>query len=81
MMNIKPIRNEQDYQNALKAIEPLFDKDPALFTAEESDFFEIMLTLIENYESKHYPIDNWADNNTPLLSVFYCLNCTKNQLE
>lgn len=56
-MNIKPIRNEQDYQNALKAIEPLFDKDPALFTAEESDFFEIMLTLIENYESKHYPIE------------------------
>ncbi|MCK3655982.1 transcriptional regulator [Pasteurellaceae bacterium Macca] len=54
-MNIKPIRTEQDYQNALKAIEPLFDKE--VLPPEEEDFFEVMLTLIENYEAKHYPID------------------------
>lgn len=55
-MNIKPIRTEADYQIALKEIEPLFDKAEALSESEQ-DYFEIMLTLIENYESKHYPID------------------------
>lgn len=55
-MNITPIRTEADYQQALKAIEPFFDKEDEL-TASELDYFEIMLTLIENYETKHYPID------------------------
>lgn len=55
-MNITPIRNEVDYQNALKAIEPLFDREEEL-TREEMDFFEIMLSLIENYENKHYQIE------------------------
>ncbi len=55
-MNIKPIRTEQDYQAALSLVEPLFDKENEL-TQEELDFFEVMVTLIENYEAKHYPID------------------------
>ncbi|CDL79571.1 hypothetical protein XCR1_1180002 [Xenorhabdus cabanillasii JM26] len=29
-MNIKPIRTEQDYQGALKAIAPLFDNQPEM---------------------------------------------------
>lgn len=55
MYQIKPIRNEQDYQVALKVVEPFFDKET--FTSEEADYFDVMLTLIENYENKHYPID------------------------
>lgn len=55
-MNITPIRTEADYQQALKAIEPYFDKEDEL-TESELDYFEIMLTLIENYENKHYAID------------------------
>lgn len=55
-MNITPIRTEQDYQQALKAIEPYFDREEEL-SADELDYFDIMLTLIENYESKHYPIE------------------------
>ncbi|MBN6710702.1 transcriptional regulator [Haemophilus haemoglobinophilus] len=55
-MEIRPIKTEQDYQQALKAIEPYFDKEDEL-TEKELDYFEVMLTLIENYESKHYPVD------------------------
>lgn len=55
-MNIKPIRTEQDYQQALKAVEPLFDREDEL-TADELDYFDVMITLIENYEVKHYPVD------------------------
>lgn len=55
-MNITPIRTDTDYQNALKAIEPLFDREDEL-TDDELDYFDVMLSLIENYESKHYLIE------------------------
>lgn len=54
-MQIKPIRTEQDYQQALQAVEPLFDREDEL-TQSELDFFDVMITLIESYESKHYPV-------------------------
>jgi HTH-type transcriptional regulator/antitoxin HigA len=55
-MNIKPIRTEQDYQEALKAISPLFDNQPEIDTPE-FDYMEVMVLLIEAYETKHHPID------------------------
>ena len=55
-MNISPIRNENDYHKALKAISPLFDNEPEPGSAE-GDFLEVMITLIEAYEAKHFPID------------------------
>jgi len=54
-MNIKPIHNEVEYKAALKAITPIFERDPAPGT-EEGDYLDVMITLIENYEEKHYPI-------------------------
>lgn len=48
-MNIKPIRTEQDYQAALRAVEPMFDNEPEMNTPE-GDFFEVMCLLIEEYE-------------------------------
>ncbi|UXN34090.1 hypothetical protein N8E86_08445 [Avibacterium paragallinarum] len=54
-MNVKPIKTEQDYQQALAKIEPFFDKD--ILSEQEMDYFNIMLTLIEKYEAEHYPID------------------------
>ena len=53
-MNIKPIRNEKDYELALKRVESLMD---AKFGTEAFDELEILTTLIENYEAKHYSID------------------------
>ncbi|WP_099122611.1 helix-turn-helix domain-containing protein [Xenorhabdus sp. KK7.4] len=54
-MNIKPIKTELDYQEALKAIAPLFDNPPEMGTPE-FDYMEVMVLLIEAYEAEHYPI-------------------------
>ncbi|BBV63626.1 helix-turn-helix domain-containing protein [Kluyvera ascorbata] len=55
-MTIKPIKTEQDYKAALKAVEPYFDNEPAVDTPE-GDYFEVMCLLIEEYEAKNHPID------------------------
>ncbi|CDG22293.1 Helix-turn-helix domain-containing protein [Xenorhabdus poinarii G6] len=55
-MKIRPIRNDDDYKAALKAVEPFFDKEPEIDTPE-GDFFEVVCLLIEEYEKKHYPIE------------------------
>ena len=52
---IHPIRTEADYQSALKLVAPYFDTEPELDT-DAGAHFEAMLTLIEAYEAKHYPI-------------------------
>ncbi len=53
-MNVKPIRNEKDYKLALKRVELLMDAE---FGTENFDELEVLTTLIENYEAKHYAID------------------------
>ncbi|WP_426134266.1 helix-turn-helix domain-containing protein [Pseudomonas sp. PWP3-1b2] len=55
-MNIRPIHTEQDYKKALKAVSPLFDNEPEPGTSE-GDYFDVMITLIEAYETKHFPVD------------------------
>lgn len=55
-MQVKLIKTEQEYQDALRAIAPLFENEPELNTPE-GDFFEVMCLLIEEYEKKHYPIE------------------------
>ena len=53
-MDISPIRNEEDYQNALDRLELIFDSKKETPEGDES---EILTILIENYEETHYPID------------------------
>ncbi|KAE9526422.1 helix-turn-helix domain-containing protein [Testudinibacter aquarius] len=55
-MDIKPLRTEQDYQEALAIISPMFDHQPEIGSAE-FDKMEILVLLIEAYEAKHYPIE------------------------
>lgn len=55
-MEIRPIRTEEDYKVALREVSAYFNDQPAIGTAD-GDRFEILLTLIEAYELKHYPID------------------------
>jgi HTH-type transcriptional regulator/antitoxin HigA len=52
-MRIKPIRTEADYEASLKQIERLFDAKPG---STEADYLEVITTLIESYEEKHYAI-------------------------
>src|ERR1700739_1878860 len=53
-MNIKPIKTEKDYQNALKRLEVIFDASPKTKAGDE---LEILGFLIEKYEEEHYAID------------------------
>lgn len=57
-MDIKPIRSEADYQAALKEIERLFDSQPG---TPQADKMDVLLTLVEAYEVKHFPIPNPGD--------------------
>jgi HTH-type transcriptional regulator / antitoxin HigA len=54
-MNIRPIHNEADYQAALKAVSSYFDNEPEPGT-EDADRFEVLLTLTQAYESRHFPV-------------------------
>ena len=53
-MEIKPIKNEADYKNALERLELIFDAKPG---TKEGDELEILAILIDNYESEHFPIE------------------------
>ena len=53
-MDIKPIKTELDYNAALSEIEQLMDAEP---NTPEGDKLDVLTTLVEAYEEKHYPID------------------------
>ena len=54
-MNISPIKTEADNENALARIEQLMMiADP---DTEAGDELEILVTLVESFEEKNYPID------------------------
>ena len=51
---IKPIRNEDDYKDALKQIEVLMD---AQENTPAGDQLDVLVTLVEAYERKTYPMN------------------------
>ena len=55
-MNIHPIRTKADYKRALREVSAYFDNEPEPGSAD-GDRFEILTTLVEAYEAKHFPID------------------------
>ena len=52
-MNIKPIRTDEDLQAAFRRLEAIFQ---AAENTPEADEMEILVTLIEAYEQKQYPV-------------------------
>lgn len=48
------IKTEQEYNEALKRLDTIFD---APENTPEGDEAELLTLLIEHYENKHYPID------------------------
>lgn len=54
MTDIKPIRSKRDYEAALKAAEELMS---AKRNSAEGDALDVLVTLIEAYEAKHFPLD------------------------
>ena len=53
-LEIRPIRNNADYERALKQLELVWDAKAG--TADE-DVLDVLATLIDAYEDKHFPID------------------------
>ncbi len=53
-MDLKPIRSEEDYENALLEIERLFDAEPG---TPEEDKLEVLALLVEDYEKKYFTIN------------------------
>ena len=52
-MNIKPIKNDDDLRIAFKRLELIFQAHEG---TQEADEMEVLVTLIEAYEHKYYPI-------------------------
>lgn len=53
-MDIRPIKTEGDYEQALQRVESLWN---AREGSSESDELDVLATLIEAYERDHYPMD------------------------
>ena len=53
-MKIAPIRNEKDYQKALKRLEDIFDSKKG---TDQGDELEILSILIDKYEDENFPIE------------------------
>jgi HTH-type transcriptional regulator / antitoxin HigA len=53
-MQIRPIRTEADHQAALAEVERLWAAEPG---SRELDRLDVLATLIEAYEARHFPID------------------------
>ena len=61
-MIIKPIRNDKDLDAAFRKLEPIFQAEEE---TQEADDRDILVTLIEAYENKYYPIKS----NDPIEAI------------
>ncbi len=52
-MTIKPVKTEEDYKAAPAEINRFFD---AREGTDDFDRLDVLATLVESYEAKHYPI-------------------------
>lgn len=54
MNELRAIKTENDYRAALSEIERLFDAEP---NTPECERLDVLTTLVEAYEQRHYPIE------------------------
>lgn len=76
-MNIKPIKNDHDLDIAFLRLEKIFQAEEG---TPEADEMEILVTLIEAYEMKHYPIQH-ADPIAAIRFQMEQLNLEQKDLE
>jgi HTH-type transcriptional regulator / antitoxin HigA len=76
-MQIRPIRTDADHADALRRIDELMDAEPG---TPEADELDVLATLVEAYEDRHFPI---ADPD-PLAAIQFRmeqLSLTRKDLE
>jgi Predicted transcription regulator containing HTH domain len=66
-MNIKPIKTKADYKAALAEVERLMH---AKLGTPEGDKFDVLVTLIEAYESRHFPMSP----PDPIEAIKFCMD-------
>ena len=54
-MHIHPVKTDTDYETALEEIDLLWGSPEG---TEDGDRLDVLLVLVESYESKHYRIDS-----------------------
>ena len=52
-MEIRPIKTDQDYNASIRRIEVLWGANQ---DSPQGDELDLLITLVESYEMKHYPI-------------------------
>ena len=52
-MELKPIKTEEEYEEALAKVEELWEAEPG---SPEGKLLVKLITLVEAYEEKHHPI-------------------------
>jgi HTH-type transcriptional regulator/antitoxin HigA len=55
-MEVKAIRTDANYRDALREVSALIDLDPDR-ESTEGERLEVIGTLVQAYEAEHYPID------------------------
>ena len=65
-MDIAPIKTQRDYRRALKEIQGLMT---AKRDSPEGDRLDVLVTLVEAWESQHYPLDL----PDPVEAIKYCM--------
>jgi len=53
-MEIKPIRNDADHERALREVQRLWGAKEG---TTEGDRLDVLVTLVDAYESEHFPMD------------------------
>ena len=66
-MDIKPIKNRKDHAAALAEIDRLMDADPG---TADGDRLDVLATLVEAYEARHFPIDP----PDPVSAIEFCMD-------
>ena len=55
-MDVRPLRSESDYNQALADISQYFETEPQP-GSPDADRFDLLALVIADYEGKHWPID------------------------
>ncbi|MGB5718038.1 MAG: hypothetical protein WBN81_13215, partial [Gammaproteobacteria bacterium] len=76
-MDIKPIKTDADYRAALKEIGMLMTAEPDTLEGEKLD---VLVTLVEAYEQKHYPLDLTDDKHLRLKALAQHRHVSVNKL-
>jgi len=76
-MDIKPIRNDEDYETALEEIEALWDAEAG---SADEDRLDVLVLLVEAYEQENYPIPA-PDPIEMILHVLDARGLTRRDLE